>query len=341
MAVAAPARRPDHRSTTSAACCGCTRSTTIPEFALRELGARGRQPGGGGRRRPDRSRDQHPSLGRQRPLLPARQHARQHARVSAGHRHRHLALHARARRSDRPHARLQPGRSGSRYAPPVCSAIPAPSGSSTFGRPGRRPRVRSSSIARRYGRLCAATISGSARTRRCSRRAPTTFSARWTGSPPTSARPRPRSTASSRTAGFWPDLTADDLFYANKGRLYAYYLLMRAIEADFANVIRERELGGAWTQTLESFRAAATLQPWVIVNGAPDSQLMPSHLAVPGLLPAARAHAAQGNFQHPAQVIAAPVGLRRRPPWAIFRIRRRRPGPDRATAACGRARKES
>ena len=81
---------------------------------------------------------------------------------------------------------------------------------------------------------------------------------------------------------FWPDWTADDLFYADKGRLYAYYLLMRALEADFANVIRERELAGAWTQTLESFRAAATLQPWVIVNGAPDGQLMPSHLASQG-----------------------------------------------------------
>jgi len=81
---------------------------------------------------------------------------------------------------------------------------------------------------------------------------------------------------------FWPDWTADDLFYANKGRLYAYYLLLRALQADFANVIRERELVGAWTQTLESFRQAATLQPWVIVNGAPDAQLMPSHLASQG-----------------------------------------------------------
>jgi hypothetical protein len=83
-------------------------------------------------------------------------------------------------------------------------------------------------------------------------------------------------------SAFWPDWTADDLFYASKGRLYAYYLLVRALEADFANVIRERELVGTWTQTSESFRAAATLQPWVIVNGAPDSQLMPSHLASQG-----------------------------------------------------------
>jgi hypothetical protein len=83
-------------------------------------------------------------------------------------------------------------------------------------------------------------------------------------------------------SGFFPDWTADDLFYNNKGRLYAYYLLMRALQVDFADVIGERQLAGAWNQTLESLRLAATLQPWVIVNGAPDGQLMPSHLAAQG-----------------------------------------------------------
>jgi hypothetical protein len=85
-----------------------------------------------------------------------------------------------------------------------------------------------------------------------------------------------------RAAGLWPDFAADNLFYATKGRLYAYYLLMRALQVDFANVIRERQLGSAWTQTVESFREAVTLQPWVVVNGAPDSQVMPSHLASQG-----------------------------------------------------------
>jgi hypothetical protein len=85
-----------------------------------------------------------------------------------------------------------------------------------------------------------------------------------------------------RAAGLWPDFAADNLFYVTKGRLYAYYLLMRALQVDFANVIRERQLGSAWTQTVESFREAVNLQPWVVVNGAPDSQVMPSHLASQG-----------------------------------------------------------
>jgi hypothetical protein len=85
-----------------------------------------------------------------------------------------------------------------------------------------------------------------------------------------------------QSAGFWPDFAADNLFYANKGRLYAYFLLLRALQVDFANVIRERQLSGAWAQTLESFHAAAILQPWVVVNGAPDGQFLPSHLASQG-----------------------------------------------------------
>jgi hypothetical protein len=83
-------------------------------------------------------------------------------------------------------------------------------------------------------------------------------------------------------SGFWPDFAADDLFYTNKGRLYAYFLLLRAMQVDFANVIRERQLTGAWSQTLESFRSAAALQPWVVVNGAPDGQFMPNHLTSQG-----------------------------------------------------------
>jgi hypothetical protein len=33
---------------------------------------------------------------------------------------------------------------------------------------------------------------------------------------------------------------------------------------------------------LDSFHEAATLRPWVVVNGRPDSIFRPSHLAVEG-----------------------------------------------------------
>ena len=83
-------------------------------------------------------------------------------------------------------------------------------------------------------------------------------------------------------SGFGLDFSADDVFYRNKGRLYAYYLLLRAMQSDFGKVISDRDLGAAWTQMLDSFRAAAMLQPWVVVNGDPASQFLPSHLASQG-----------------------------------------------------------
>ncbi len=83
-------------------------------------------------------------------------------------------------------------------------------------------------------------------------------------------------------SSWWLDFEADDVFYANKGRLYAYYLLMRAMQEDFADVIVEKGLRNAWRQTMVSLEEAATLNPWVITNGAPDSQFRPSHLAAQG-----------------------------------------------------------
>ena len=78
------------------------------------------------------------------------------------------------------------------------------------------------------------------------------------------------------------DFDADDIFYQTKGRLYAYYELLAAFRQDFGQVIQERELGKAWEQMLESMRHAAVLDPFVIVNGDPEGQLLPSHLAAQG-----------------------------------------------------------
>ncbi len=83
-------------------------------------------------------------------------------------------------------------------------------------------------------------------------------------------------------SGWLPDFQADNLFYFNKGRLYGYYLLLRELQTDFANVVSERDLATTWRQTLDSLREGAAFQPWVIVNGPPDGLLLPSHVAVQG-----------------------------------------------------------
>ena len=86
----------------------------------------------------------------------------------------------------------------------------------------------------------------------------------------------------SQGSGGFLDLRADDIFYWNKGRLYGNYLLLRELSADFAKVIDERDLCQVWANMLASFRAAAMLQPWVVVNGDPDGQVVPNHLAAQG-----------------------------------------------------------
>uniref|UniRef100_UPI00135B3CC3 DUF2333 family protein n=1 Tax=Geminicoccus flavidas TaxID=2506407 RepID=UPI00135B3CC3 len=82
----------------------------------------------------------------------------------------------------------------------------------------------------------------------------------------------------------WLDFAADDLFYTAKGQLYAYYILLRELGLDYADVIGERGAASSWSEMLDSFRLAATLQPWVVVNGGLESQFKPNHLASQGFL---------------------------------------------------------
>jgi hypothetical protein len=83
-------------------------------------------------------------------------------------------------------------------------------------------------------------------------------------------------------SGDWIDFQADDRFYRTKGELYAYALLLRELGKDFEPVIKERGLQTVWANMLENLFQAAELHPWVVVNGAPDSQALPSHLAAQG-----------------------------------------------------------
>jgi hypothetical protein len=83
-------------------------------------------------------------------------------------------------------------------------------------------------------------------------------------------------------AGNLFDRHCDDIFYFNKGRLYANYLLLRELGRDFEAVIKEKGLTNAWNGTVETFRIAAQLEPWIVWNGYPDGLLIPNHLAAQG-----------------------------------------------------------
>jgi hypothetical protein len=82
--------------------------------------------------------------------------------------------------------------------------------------------------------------------------------------------------------GGWFDTRTDDRFWFAYGQLYGYYAILTAAGADFSQVIRERNLGPMWSETLVQLKSALRIQPAIISNGREDGWIMPSHLAVMG-----------------------------------------------------------
>lgn len=80
----------------------------------------------------------------------------------------------------------------------------------------------------------------------------------------------------------WFDTSADNIFYFNKGQLYAYGLLLRAVGQDFRTILTEKGAGTVWTRMVESMLDGARLQPMFVINGEPGSVAQPNHLAEQG-----------------------------------------------------------
>ena len=83
-------------------------------------------------------------------------------------------------------------------------------------------------------------------------------------------------------SGDWIDLKADDVFYHNKGLLYANALVLRDLGADFEEVLGERGADTIWQRMVDSMVGAPSLQPLIVVNGAPNAMVEPNHLAAQG-----------------------------------------------------------
>ncbi len=80
----------------------------------------------------------------------------------------------------------------------------------------------------------------------------------------------------------WFDTRADDIFWFSQGQLYAYYGILRATRADFADVVKSRGLDDIWDRMDKQLRSAAELDPLVVSNGNEDGLLMPTHLTTLG-----------------------------------------------------------
>ncbi|MGQ0741398.1 MAG: DUF2333 family protein [Alphaproteobacteria bacterium] len=82
--------------------------------------------------------------------------------------------------------------------------------------------------------------------------------------------------------GFFISSSADDLFYTAKGQQYGYYIVLKGAERDFADTIRTHGLSVPWRQMMNSLRHGATLRPWFVMNGSPDSLVFPCPLCGEG-----------------------------------------------------------
>jgi hypothetical protein len=80
----------------------------------------------------------------------------------------------------------------------------------------------------------------------------------------------------------WFDTRADDRFWFAYGQLYGYYGILAAAQADFHDVIAQRNLAPLWAILTEQLRASLNIQPFIVSNGAESGWLMPSHLATMG-----------------------------------------------------------
>lgn len=95
----------------------------------------------------------------------------------------------------------------------------------------------------------------------------------------TTARLRARAEASD--AG-WFDFRADDTYWYALGQLYGYHAILQAARADFADVVKARNVDDIWNNLEAHLRFAVNLSPWIVSNGAEDGLLFPSHLTTLG-----------------------------------------------------------
>lgn len=85
------------------------------------------------------------------------------------------------------------------------------------------------------------------------------------------------------TRSSWgPSFEADDVFYRNMGRLYAYNLILESLFIDAGDLIAEKKATKTWNDMMTSFRAGAGLDPWIVMDGDPDGLFLPSHLSAQG-----------------------------------------------------------
>lgn len=78
------------------------------------------------------------------------------------------------------------------------------------------------------------------------------------------------------------DSSADNVFYYTQGKVYAYYLLFKALGQDYKDIIVKHNAYANWTAMLKALEQASQIDPGIVRNGKLDSLSAPNHLAALG-----------------------------------------------------------
>ena len=71
----------------------------------------------------------------------------------------------------------------------------------------------------------------------------------------------------------WFDVSADNVFYLNQGRIYAYMMILKKLGRDYKQVLMTNELYQDWTIMLRALQNATEINPNVVLNGRINSEL--------------------------------------------------------------------
>lgn len=77
-------------------------------------------------------------------------------------------------------------------------------------------------------------------------------------------------------------VSANEIYFSTKGRLYGYLMVLKALGEDFEDVIVGAGAGFVWTQMIESLETAATIHPLFLTSSPPGQMFLPSHPAEMG-----------------------------------------------------------
>ncbi len=78
----------------------------------------------------------------------------------------------------------------------------------------------------------------------------------------------------------WFDNAADNVFYNAQGQMYAYYVVLKAMSADFKAQILNADQYENWTILTKTLEDGLALSPMIVRNGEADSVFAPNHLLI-------------------------------------------------------------